>query len=100
MCVRVIMLLILTGQIGFRSGKGARDAIGMLRIISERTLVIDEELCACFIEWQKAFDRVNWTKLMQILKGTGIDWRERRLVSKCTWNRVSKYGWSKGRRVV
>ena len=51
----------------------------MLRIISERTL--DEELCVCFIEWQKAFDRVNWTKLMQILKGTGIDWRERRLIS-------------------
>jgi hypothetical protein len=56
--------------------------LGMLRIISERTLDIDEELCACFIDWQKAFDYVNWTKLMQILKGTGIDWRERRLISK------------------
>ena len=30
---------------------------------------------------QKAFDRVNWTKLMQILKETGIDWLERRLIS-------------------
>jgi hypothetical protein len=60
-------------QFGFRRGKGTRDAIGMLRIISERTLDIDEELCACFIDWQKAFDRVNWTKLMQILKGTGLD---------------------------
>ena len=53
----------------------------MLRIISERTLEIDEELCVCFIDWQKAFDRVNWTKSVQILKGTGIDWRERRLIS-------------------
>ena len=35
----------------------------------------------CFIDWQKVFDRVNWTKLMQILKGTVIDWRERRLIS-------------------
>ena len=66
---------------GFRRGKGTRDAIGMLRIISERTLEIDEELCVCFIDWQKAFDRVNWTKLVQILKGTGIYWRERRLIS-------------------
>jgi hypothetical protein len=57
-------------------------AIGMLRIISERNLVIDEELCACFIDWQIAFDRVNWTKLMQILKGIRIDWSERRLISK------------------
>jgi len=30
---------------------------------------------------QKEFDRVNWTKLMQILKGNDIDWRERRLTS-------------------
>ena len=63
-------------QFGFRRGKGTRDAIWMLRIISERTLEIDEELSVCFIDWQKAFDRVNWTKLMQILEGNGIDWRE------------------------
>jgi hypothetical protein len=53
----------------------------MLRIISERKLEIDEELSVCLIDWQKAFDRVNWTKLMQILKETVIDWRERRLIS-------------------
>ena len=69
-------------QFGFRRGKGTSDAIGMMRIIAERNLEIDEELCICFIDWQKAFDRVNWTKLMQILKRTGIDWRERRLINK------------------
>ena len=53
-----------------------------MRIIAERTLEIDEELCVCFIDWQKAFDRVNWTNLMQILRRTGIDWREKRLISK------------------
>ena len=72
---------VLGDQFGFRRGKGTRDAIGMLRLISERTLEIDEGLCVCFIDWQKAFDRVNWTKLMQILKGTGIDWREIILIS-------------------
>jgi hypothetical protein len=68
-------------QFGFRRGKGTRDAIGMLRIISERTVDVDGEVCVCCIDWQQAIDRVNWTKLMQILKGTGIDWRERRLIS-------------------
>ena len=53
-----------------------------MRIIAERTLERDEELCVCFVDWQKAFDRVNCTKLMQILKRIGIDWRERRLISK------------------
>jgi len=43
------------------------------------TISHNEELCVCFIDWQKAFDRGNWTKLKQILKVTGIDWRERRL---------------------
>jgi len=54
----------------------------MMRIIAERTLEVDQELCVCFIDWQKAFDRVNWTKLMQILKRIGINWREGRLISK------------------
>jgi len=40
-------------------GKGTRDAIGILRIISERTLEIDEELCVCFTDWQKKFDQVK-----------------------------------------
>jgi hypothetical protein len=46
-------------QFGFRRGKGTRDVTGMLRIISERTLEIYEKLSVCFIDWQKAFDRVN-----------------------------------------
>ena len=50
--------------------------LGMLGIISERTLEIDEELCVCFIDWQKAFDWVNWTKLTLILwrSRTGTVW--------------------------
>ena len=46
-------------QFGFRKGKATRDATEMLRIISERTLEIDAEPCVCFIDWQKAFDRVK-----------------------------------------
>jgi hypothetical protein len=69
-------------QFGFRRAKGTRDGIGMLRIISERTLDMDQELCACFIDWKKAFERVKWTTLMQILKGTGRARRRRRLVTK------------------
>jgi hypothetical protein len=69
-------------QFGFRRGKGIRDAIEMLRLISELTFEIDGELCACFLEWQKAFDDADRTRLMRILKENGIDWRERKLISK------------------
>jgi hypothetical protein len=60
----------------FEEGKGTRDAIGMQRVISEGNLDIDEEFCACFIVWQKALDGVNWTKLIQIMIKTGMDWRD------------------------
>jgi hypothetical protein len=66
---------LLGDQSGLRGGRGSRDAIRMLRIMSERTLDIDEELCAGHMDWQNSFDRVKWTKLMQIVKGNGIDWR-------------------------
>jgi hypothetical protein len=70
----------------------------MRRIISERNLEIDVELCVCFIDWQKAFDRVNWTKLTQILKGTGIDWRERRLISNLYMAQSVKIRLNRGER--
>ena len=68
----------------------------MMRITAERTLEIDEELCVCFIDWQNAFDRVNWTKLMKILKRTDIDWRERRLISKLYMNQRVKLRLDRG----
>ena len=97
---RKIEAVLGEDQFGFKRGKGTRDAIGMMRIIAERTLEVDEELCVCFIDWQKAFDRVNWNKLMQILKRTGIDWRDRRLLANCTWIRGLKYDWTEGRQDV
>ena len=42
--------------------------------MSEWTLDTDEEVSACFIHWQKAFEHANQAKLVQILKNTGIQW--------------------------
>ena len=46
-------------KLEFRRRKGTRDVTGMLRITSERTLVTDKKLCACFTDWQKTFDSDN-----------------------------------------
>ena len=46
---RKIEVVLGEDQFGFRRGKGTRDAIGMMRIISERTLEIDGQ-CVCFID--------------------------------------------------
>jgi len=39
---------------------------------------------------QKAFDHVNWTKLTQILKGTGIDWWKSKEISKLYTDQIVK----------
>jgi hypothetical protein len=52
------------------------------RKISERTLEIDDELCAFFIFWQKISGSVKLTTVKQIRKETVIDWCKRRLISK------------------
>ena len=51
---------------------------------------------ASYVDWQKAFDRVNWTKLTQILRGTGIDWRERRLISNLSMAQSVKVRLNRG----
>ena len=60
-------------QFGFWKGKGTRDAIGLMSIISERVLDVKKEICLCFIDWQKAFDCVDWTKLLEMLRNIGVN---------------------------
>ena len=58
---RKIEAVLAGDKFGCRRGKGTKNGIRMMRIIAERTLEKDEELCICFLDCQKAFDRENWT---------------------------------------
>jgi hypothetical protein len=49
---RKIEDVLRADQFRFRIGKGTRDAIGMMRTITERTLEIDAEVCVCFTDRQ------------------------------------------------
>ncbi|KAJ4448690.1 hypothetical protein ANN_00080 [Periplaneta americana] len=54
--------------------KGTRDAIGQLRTIGERYLEKNKEVYVEFVDLEKAFERVDWNKMMGILKKIGVDW--------------------------
>ena len=67
-------------QFGFRKGRCTRDAIGVLRNLGERSLRHGKDTFICFVNYAKAFDRVNWSKLMWILEQIGVDKIDRRLI--------------------
>jgi len=69
-------------QYGFRKGRERRDAIAALRVMYERRLEHHKKVYGCYVDFKKAFDCVNWYKLMTILQSMGVDWRDRKLI----WN--------------
>lgn len=67
-------------QFGFRKGRGTRDAIGVLRVLGERSLEHGRDVYICFVDYEKAFDRICWKKLFNALERLGVDWKDRRLI--------------------
>ena len=46
-------------QFGFKKGCGTREAISVMRLLCERRLEFDKELFVCFVDFEKAFERVK-----------------------------------------
>src|SRR5688572_2276708 len=67
-------------QFGFRKDCGTRDAIGVMRVICERSLEHGKDVFICFVEFEKAFDRIDWVMMLKILRKIGVDWSDRRLL--------------------
>ena len=55
-------------QAGFRKGRGTRDQISNTRWIMEKARELQKNIYFCFIDYAKAFDCVDLSKLWKILK--------------------------------
>jgi hypothetical protein len=53
-------------KVSVRKGCGNSDAIGVM--LCERNMEHGIYVCMLFVDVKKAFDRVNWIKMMQVLK--------------------------------
>ena len=86
--LRVIMLRIrnkmhmeiYTEQYGFMKDEETKNAIFVLRMLSERAIQMQQTIYLCFTDWKKAFDSVNHEKLFQLLNKIGIDSKDLRLI--------------------
>jgi len=76
-------------QMGFRKGKGTRDAIFQLRTIIERSMQVNKKVHACFVDYKKAFDCISHDKLLKILETAGIPDLERKLIKSLYWNQYA-----------
>ena len=63
---------LLDVQAGFREGRGTRDQIANICWIREKAREFQENINSCFIDYAKAFDYVDHSKLWKILKEIGI----------------------------
>ena len=59
-------------QAGFRKGRGTRDQTANIRWIIKKTREFQKNIYFCFIDYAKAFDYVDHSKLWKILKEMGI----------------------------
>ena len=49
-------------------------------MLCERSLEHGNDVYICFVDFEKAFDRVNWLKMMELLKQLQVDLKDRRLI--------------------
>ena len=83
-------------QAVFKESKGTRDQIANIRWIIKKAREFQKNIYFCFIDYTKAFDRVDPNKLWKILKEMGIPdhhlpsekpiCRSRNNSQKQTWN--------------
>ena len=60
-------------QFGFKKRCGTRKANGVVQMLCEKALDHGKEVFICFVDYEKAFDRVNWVKMMDTSKQLGVD---------------------------
>ena len=73
-------------QFGFVAGKGTSNALFSLRMITERALEVQKDVFACFVDYEKAFDKVKHEDLFNMLKTLDLDGKDLRLLRNLYWN--------------
>ena len=72
-------------QFGFMPDKGTRNAIFMLRMITERCDEMQKDLYICFIDYVKAFDKVQHARLFEILQELDVTGKDVELIKNLNW---------------
>ena len=67
-------------QSGFMAGKGTREGMYNLRTIIERYVKYGKNIYRCFIDYEKAFDRVKHEQIIECMENLDIDGKDISLI--------------------
>ena len=76
-------------QFGFVLDAGTRNAIFVLRMLSERAIEMQNDLYISFIDYTKAFDKVQHKNLFNLLEGLNLDGKDLRLLRNLYWEQTA-----------
>lgn len=76
-------------QYGFMKGKGTANAIFTIRNLCERSIEVQHDVYLCFIDYSKAFDKVQHEKLFKILDQMDIDGKTVRWIRNLYWEQTA-----------
>ena len=76
-------------QCGFVEDMGTRNAIWMVRMLTERAIEMQKDLYMCFIDYTKAFDKVQHEELLRLLQTLDIDGKDIRLIRNLYWEQTA-----------
>lgn len=76
-------------QYGFRRLKGTRGAILGLRVLIEKQIDRNKVTYLAFIDLEKAFDKVNWNKMLLVLREIGVEQQDLRIIHSLYKNQTA-----------
>lgn len=76
---------ISQSQFGFREGMGTREALFGLNVLFQKCRDQQKKVYTCFIDYEKAFDRVDHVKLLKILESRGLDKNDIAIIQNLYW---------------
>lgn len=81
---------ISNSQFGFRNGFGTREALFAFNTLIQRNLEMNKAVFVCFVDYEKAFDKVQHGKMMEILRSKNIDRNDANIIENLYWNQTAK----------
>lgn len=86
---RKLELDISETQFGFRNALGTREALFAFNVLIQRCMDVNQPIYVCFLDYNKAFDRVRHDRLIQLLRKKNLDTKDIRIISHLYYNQTA-----------